>query len=340
MNGPSKSLPQDGIIVLLGHENDASGLSEIAKDRCDKAIELANEYPGYSILPTGGFGKDFNVTDRAHGELLRDHLLRKGILPERVLSYLNSSNTLEDALSARKIAVDRNASVLLIVTSDFHVRRARYIFQRIFPDITLIFHACNRRDNSKKLEQEEDQKLAALKAEWVNIPLYGLKGAQKEFPTVIYKSASNEHKHYDSLSNGLISGFFIVFAYPYILSLKELGWLKFLSFCISASLILVLYIMYLRTAVFARTARRIMHWIEAQYGQPGFAVNYPRQDLASQIGVMALRLNFLIAQLRIPPFSVASRIAHLDYPKLATLVAVFLVLVQLIVGLAALLHAF
>src|SRR5262249_37573921 len=128
-----------GVIVLLGNENDAAGnLSNFALARCSKAADLATRFPEYPILPTGNFGR-FNRSDRAHGDLLREHLIALGVASQRVLIPTDSSNTLEDALVARKRVIDLGATALIVVTSEFHMRRVKYIFHRVFPDLSLNF---------------------------------------------------------------------------------------------------------------------------------------------------------------------------------------------------------
>ena len=84
-----------GVIILLGAPNDEKGrLSRIARERCEQAILEYRKNSGYKILPTGGFGPHFNVTDKPHGFYSGRYLISRGIPKEDILEGVESSNTL------------------------------------------------------------------------------------------------------------------------------------------------------------------------------------------------------------------------------------------------------
>jgi uncharacterized SAM-binding protein YcdF (DUF218 family) len=122
-----------GVIVVLGSPNDAQGqLSSIALERCTKALEEHQKHPGYAILPTGGWGKHFNTTDKPHGYYIRQELSMRGIPGSLFLPCVESSNTIEDARKSRLVLDDYPKAELIIVTSDFHAARAGFLFKREF----------------------------------------------------------------------------------------------------------------------------------------------------------------------------------------------------------------
>ena len=83
----------DGVIVVLGSPNDARGqLQGIALERCSQALAVFRENPGYAILPTGGWGKHFNTTDKPHGYYIRQELTGRGIPESAFLPCAESSN--------------------------------------------------------------------------------------------------------------------------------------------------------------------------------------------------------------------------------------------------------
>jgi uncharacterized SAM-binding protein YcdF (DUF218 family) len=264
-----------GVIILLGHESDVTGLSETARARCAKAAALAAQSPEYLILPTGAFGA-FNKNDRPHGDLLREQLVSLGVDRERILPYTNSSNTVEDALCARRIIADLAEPQLIVVTSRFHMRRAAHIFRRVFPEYNLEFVESDSVLSDTVLLQRESEKLRTLMAEWIDVPLYGAAEQGREFPITVYQAAAAEQKHYDTISAAVITGLFIVFGYPYAVSVRPEA-LKPLLFLLSSLAIVALALLYNRMAWFARIARRILHNIEVEYGA-GFSLVYPRQD--------------------------------------------------------------
>jgi hypothetical protein len=130
-------------------------------------------------------------------------------------------------------------------------------------------------------------------------------------------------KHYDNLSYAFISGAFIAFSYPYVSAFKAP---TSLMFTLSAVLVAALLAMYWRAALWARTARRIMQNIEAQFGFPGFALNSRRQNLSEQLSCL----------LRLPRFS-SKLIADLNYLTLVSCLVGAMAVIQIV---SAIVHIF
>jgi uncharacterized SAM-binding protein YcdF (DUF218 family) len=275
-------LKAPGAIVLLGHHSHnvsragllQAELSIVAIARCEKAAALAQQYPDYVVLPTGGFGT-FNKTLIPHGELLREHLITLGIPPDRILHFTNSANTLEDSLCARTRLVGLGGTKIIVVTSDYHLARASYIFRRNMRDFDLMFVAADGSAVDSVESLKETQKLKKLQNEWVDVPLYGPSEANADVLFEAYRQAAAEHKHYDTISAAVISGLFIAFGFPYTLGSRRIG--ETFLFIFSAGAIFFLLLIYDRMAWNARIARRVLHSIETQLGG-GFALSYLRQD--------------------------------------------------------------
>lgn len=155
-----------GIIIVLGSPNDPRGnLSDIALERCSQALVEHGKNPDYAILPTGGWGAHFNTTKRAHGYYVQQELVARGIPQSAFLPCVESSNTIEDAALARPILERYAGAELIIVTSDFHAARAKYLFEREYPDrqirlSTSATHAAP--DERMKLEEHEQKALERL----------------------------------------------------------------------------------------------------------------------------------------------------------------------------------
>jgi uncharacterized SAM-binding protein YcdF (DUF218 family) len=155
--GIKKSVP--GIVVLLGSPNSDQGeLYSVAQDRCKRAILEYRRRPGWKILPTGGFGAHFNTTDKPHAHYLKEYLIAHGIPDSDILEFALSRNTIEDATLSYPIITKHGVDRALVVTSDYHGDRARYVFQREYRDITLTFALCPTDERTCELD------LVALKA--------------------------------------------------------------------------------------------------------------------------------------------------------------------------------
>lgn len=129
-----------GIVVILGALNDDEGnLSDMAIGRLTKGIEEYKNNKNYKILCTGGFGEHFNRTDKPHAFYAKKYLLRQGILRGNLLEIAESHDTVRDAFLAKPIIDKYKVKNLIIVSSDFHMKRVRYIFERVFEGYNLIF---------------------------------------------------------------------------------------------------------------------------------------------------------------------------------------------------------
>ena len=158
-----------GYIVILGAPNDKSGiLSEVSRSRVVLAAELSERWVDSKIIPTGGFGKHFNESTSPHWGYVRSELLRLGIASSRVELGVDSCNTAEDAaLVLARLRKTRFAGPLVVVTSDFHVQRARFWFGRILSGYEIQFYAASADvDTSEEAEliAHEERAIAKLKS--------------------------------------------------------------------------------------------------------------------------------------------------------------------------------
>lgn len=170
--GRRGSCSREGLIVVLGGPNSDEGeLSSIARERCLLAYDLHRRHPTYGMIPTGGFGAHFNRSAFAHGTYVRAFLIQLGVPPELILDPIISSNTLEDARLLGQFIRSSKPGQVLVVTSDYHLERARFIFERVLAD-AIGWHA-SRTDASQctvdlaALELHEDRALESLRTRGV-----------------------------------------------------------------------------------------------------------------------------------------------------------------------------
>lgn len=120
-----------GVILVLGSPNSDDGeLYSIAKERCEIATNEYNKRKNYKLLLTGGYGPHFNKSRVPHAEYLQKHLMMNGIPDEAFIEFAESSSTLEDASISKPIVLKHGFTKILIITSDFHIDRAKIIFER------------------------------------------------------------------------------------------------------------------------------------------------------------------------------------------------------------------
>ncbi len=144
----------EGIIIVLGAPNDEKGeLSTIARERCEQAIKEYRRHPGYKFLLTGGYGDHFNTTEQPHAYYTKQYLISRQIPKQDILlEFVESSNTCEDASLSQPIMKHYGVKHVIVVTSDFHLDRAKYIFQNAFEDIQLFFSGSHTDLPQRELE--------------------------------------------------------------------------------------------------------------------------------------------------------------------------------------------
>jgi len=68
------------------------------------------------------------------GELMEHDLIERGVPKDKILRFPHDAeNTREEAEILAKLASEKKWRRVIIVTSNYHTRRTRYIFRRVFP---------------------------------------------------------------------------------------------------------------------------------------------------------------------------------------------------------------
>jgi uncharacterized SAM-binding protein YcdF (DUF218 family) len=113
-------------IVVLGDDN-------FYGDRATQAAQLFRQgvapvvvASGRRLRPSAGIS-----------ELIEHDLIERGVPKEKVLRFSqDADNTREEAIALRHLAKEKGWKSVVVVTSNYHTRRVRYIFQKVFPSGT------------------------------------------------------------------------------------------------------------------------------------------------------------------------------------------------------------
>lgn len=165
--------PVNGLIIVLGSPNKPDGkLHSIAQERCALAVQIYRKHPTYKLLLTGGYGEHFNTSELSHAFYLKKYLMTLNIPPRAIVEFAESSNTLEDAKLTRPIVEKYQPKHVIVITSEYHLARAQYVFEREFKDLDLSLDFEATTTNKKKCEldlealiQHEAEALKKLKQE-------------------------------------------------------------------------------------------------------------------------------------------------------------------------------
>jgi uncharacterized SAM-binding protein YcdF (DUF218 family) len=123
----------DGIIILGGSVK--AGMSAEWQqletnrhaERLHSFIELARKYPDARLLFTGG-NASINRDKPTEADMLKRHLNRLGINPERVIIENQARNTAENAYYAKQLAKPEDGSNWILITTAFHMPRSVGLF--------------------------------------------------------------------------------------------------------------------------------------------------------------------------------------------------------------------
>jgi len=136
------------VIVVLGAANSPNGkLGTMAIERLEACYKLFTKED--LIVCTGGWGNHFNTTKQPHAFYAKEYLIKKGVENEAFLPFALSNNTVEDAVKVKEILAAILYDKLVIITSDFHLKRVQLIFDKIVKESN-IEYCCVKSKMSKE----------------------------------------------------------------------------------------------------------------------------------------------------------------------------------------------
>ncbi len=112
-------------MIILGAKVNKDGVSKTLKLRLDKAIEYYNKNKDVNIIVSGGQGEDEITTEAS---AMKNYLVENGVDEENIILENKATTTLENIIFSKEIMEDLNlGNRALIVTSDYHLLRGRFI---------------------------------------------------------------------------------------------------------------------------------------------------------------------------------------------------------------------
>lgn len=124
------------IIVLGGGITKNGILPEFVKIRLKKAKDVLDLHNNAKILFCGKYSFLYSKENRpvkTEAEAAREYLISIGVPRKKIYIENKSKDTIGNAYYAKKLFfMPRKEKEAIIITSDFHIRRSKFIFEKIF----------------------------------------------------------------------------------------------------------------------------------------------------------------------------------------------------------------
>lgn len=161
------------IVVLAGGINRDGTLSLTSQERTDAAVELFKSGDAPIILFSGSWSFVFpNPPETLEAEGMKRYAISQGIPEESILTDLKSKDTLGNAYFCKiDFAKPRNWKKIIVVTSDFHIKRTKYLFDKIFgPDFQIDYDSVPTKISGNQLSysNEMERKQLILAKQWLD----------------------------------------------------------------------------------------------------------------------------------------------------------------------------
>ena len=116
-------LDKSDALIVLGDDN-------FYADRATRGAQLFREGKAPLIVASGRRLRP----NAGIAELMEHDLVERGVPKDKIVRFAqDADSTLEEARALAQLAKARKWRSVIVVTSNYHTRRARYIFQRVFP---------------------------------------------------------------------------------------------------------------------------------------------------------------------------------------------------------------
>ncbi len=110
--------------VVLGAAVHGSIPSRVLSERINAAYEFLTEYPETKAILSGGKGKNENLSE---AECMYEHLIARGIAPERLIKETESTSTRENIEFSYKLM---NTKSFTLISSETHLYRSCLIAKK------------------------------------------------------------------------------------------------------------------------------------------------------------------------------------------------------------------
>ena len=122
----SKDTEQADYVIILGSGIKGTELSLTLKQRLDASLDYVRDHPQIPVIVSGGQGPGESIPEAL---AMKNYLVDQGIAPAQIIMEDRSTSTQENLAFSKKIieASGVKHPEIMIVTSDYHMFRSKYI---------------------------------------------------------------------------------------------------------------------------------------------------------------------------------------------------------------------
>jgi len=187
----------DAIIILGGGINKDGTLLEITVSRLEKGIELFRKNTSAYVIVSGAYGFMLDyIPQKTEARIMKEYLEKEGLPKEKIILEEESKDTLGNAYFTKlNVLEPKKWYKVIIVTSDFHLERTKYIFKKVFGNKYKIEFITSSSDLTKqvikRLETRERKVLKILKKWLKNVKIEDNKSINRLLYTIHPAYAKN-----------------------------------------------------------------------------------------------------------------------------------------------------
>jgi uncharacterized SAM-binding protein YcdF (DUF218 family) len=122
------TLERSDAIIVLSDDN-------FYADRATRAVQVYRQGLGAVVVASGRRLRPY----AGIAELMEHDLIERGVPKDKIMRVAHDADsTREEALALAKVVAQKKWRSVIVVTSNFHTRRARYIFSHMLPAGTTV----------------------------------------------------------------------------------------------------------------------------------------------------------------------------------------------------------
>jgi len=145
-------------IIVLGYESNNGKLSGLCSQRLERAFELYSEEKVPVILSGGYSLKVKKGVGTSEAKTMKRTAIKLGINEKDIILEEESRDTQGNAYFTKQIIKQKGWSRILVVTSDFHLIKAKFFFDFIYGPRFNISYEDVKANLSKKEHKEIEEK--------------------------------------------------------------------------------------------------------------------------------------------------------------------------------------